>query len=168
STKLKLLGVDVPSFGDAQGTTEGALEVVLNDAPGRRYAKLVVSDDATTLLGGVLVGDASAYAGLRPLVGRELPGDPLDLIAGDRGGVAIDSTCRTSGRRIYAVGECASAQGTVYGLVAPGNAMAEVAADNLAGGRAAFTGGDTSTKLKLLGVDVPSFGDAQGTTEGAL
>ncbi|GAB3451127.1 nitrite reductase large subunit NirB [Streptomonospora sediminis] len=86
STKLKLLGVDVASFGDAHGSAEGALEVVLNDAPGRRYAKLVVSDDATTLLGGVLVGDASAYAGLRPLVGRELPGDPLDLIAPDRGG----------------------------------------------------------------------------------
>ncbi|QBI54293.1 nitrite reductase large subunit NirB [Streptomonospora litoralis] len=86
STKLKLLGVDVASFGDALGTADGALEVVLNDAPGRRYAKLVVSDDATTLLGGILVGDASAYAGLRPLVGRELPGDPLDLIAGDRSG----------------------------------------------------------------------------------
>ncbi|MFB9799136.1 nitrite reductase large subunit NirB, partial [Streptomonospora salina] len=86
ATKLKLLGVDVASFGDAQGATEGALEVVVNDAPGGTYAKLVVSDDATTLLGGVLVGDASAYAGLRPLVGRELPGDPLDLIAGDRGG----------------------------------------------------------------------------------
>ncbi|MFC4565474.1 nitrite reductase large subunit NirB [Nocardiopsis mangrovi] len=85
STKLKLLGVDVASFGDAAATAEGALEVVVNDAPGRRYAKLVVSDDATTLLGGVLVGDATAYAGLRPLVGRELPGDPLDLIAPARG-----------------------------------------------------------------------------------
>ncbi|MUL40649.1 nitrite reductase large subunit [Streptomonospora sp. PA3] len=88
STKLKLLGVDVASFGDAQGETEGALEVVLNDAPGGRYAKLVVSDDASTLLGGVLVGDASAYAGLRPLVGRALPGDPLGLIAPERGGAA--------------------------------------------------------------------------------
>ncbi|GAA3741145.1 nitrite reductase (NADH) large subunit [Spinactinospora alkalitolerans] len=85
STKLKLLGVDVAGFGDAHARTEGALEVVLNDAPGRRYAKLVVSDDAATLLGGVLVGDASAYAGLRPLVGHALPGDPLDLIAPGRG-----------------------------------------------------------------------------------
>ncbi|RCV54842.1 nitrite reductase large subunit NirB [Marinitenerispora sediminis] len=85
STKLKLLGVDVASFGDAHARTEGALEVVLNDAPGRRYAKLVVSDDAATLLGGVLVGDAAAYASLRPLVGRPLPGDPLDLIAPGRG-----------------------------------------------------------------------------------
>ncbi|MGI5121862.1 nitrite reductase large subunit NirB [Marinactinospora thermotolerans] len=89
STKLKLLGVDVASFGDAHGRTPGALEVVLNDAPGRRYAKLVVSDDARTLLGGVLVGDATAYAGLRPLVGRELPGDPLDLIAPGREGGGI-------------------------------------------------------------------------------
>ncbi|GAA1074655.1 nitrite reductase large subunit NirB [Nocardiopsis composta] len=81
STKLKLLGVDVASFGDAHGRTEGALDVVVNDAASRRYAKLVVSDDATTLLGGVLVGDASGYAALRPLVGRKLPGDPLALIS---------------------------------------------------------------------------------------
>ncbi|WP_017591750.1 nitrite reductase large subunit NirB [Nocardiopsis potens] len=81
STKLKLLGVDVASFGDAHGRTEGALDVVVNDAASRRYAKLVVSDDASTLLGGVLVGDATAYAALRPLVGRALPGDPLALIS---------------------------------------------------------------------------------------
>ncbi|GAA3760472.1 nitrite reductase large subunit NirB [Salinactinospora qingdaonensis] len=89
STKLKLIGVDVASFGDAHARTPNALEVALNDAPGRRYAKLVVSDDATTLLGGVLVGDASAYASLRPLVGRELPGDPLDLIAPGRSGGGV-------------------------------------------------------------------------------
>ncbi|NYH55118.1 nitrite reductase (NADH) large subunit [Nocardiopsis arvandica] len=80
STKLKLLGVDVASFGDAHGRTPGALDVVVNDAAGGRYAKLVLSDDATTLLGGVLVGDATAYATLRPLVGSPLPGDPLTLI----------------------------------------------------------------------------------------
>lgn len=80
STKLKLLGVDVASFGDAHGRTPGALDVVVNDAAGGRYARLVVSDDATTLLGGALVGDASAYATLRPLVGSPLPGDPLTLI----------------------------------------------------------------------------------------
>ena len=61
STKLKLLGVDVASFGDAHASTEGALEVVLNDAVNGTYAKLVVSDDASTLLGGILVGDATAY-----------------------------------------------------------------------------------------------------------
>ncbi len=81
STKLKLLGVDVASFGDAHAETPGALEVVLNDAVKQTYAKLVVSDDVSTLLGGILVGDASAYGTLRPLVGRPLPGDPAALIA---------------------------------------------------------------------------------------
>ncbi|MFG1781851.1 nitrite reductase large subunit NirB [Rhodococcus oryzae] len=88
STKLKLMGVDVASFGDAHAQTPGALEVVLSDAAKGTYAKLVVSDDAKILLGGILVGDASAYASLRPLVGRELPGDPASLIspAGEKPG----------------------------------------------------------------------------------
>ena len=82
STKLKLLGVDVASFGDAMGGgTENCLEVVVNDAVNQTYAKLVLSDDAKTLLGGVLVGDASAYGVLRPMVGGQLPGDPIALIA---------------------------------------------------------------------------------------
>jgi nitrite reductase (NADH) large subunit len=81
STKLKLLGVDVASFGDALAATAGALEVVVSDPIGGTYAKLVLSDDAQTLLGGVLVGDASSYGVLRPLVGAALPGDPLALIA---------------------------------------------------------------------------------------
>ncbi|MEE3063799.1 MAG: nitrite reductase large subunit NirB [Actinomycetota bacterium] len=86
STKLKLLGVDVASFGDAMGATENCLEVVINDAVNRTYAKLVLSDDAKTLLGGVLVGDASSYGVLRPMVGSELPGDPLALIAPEGSG----------------------------------------------------------------------------------
>ncbi len=91
STKLKLLGVDVASFGDAMGTTENCLEVAINDAVKQTYAKLVLSDDAKTLLGGVLVGDASSYGVLRPMVGSELPGDPLALIApaSSGGGAAL-------------------------------------------------------------------------------
>jgi len=81
STKLKLLGVDVASFGDAQGVTPQCLQVVVNDPVHQTYAKLVLSDDAKTLLGGILVGDASAYGVLRPMVGESLPGDPLALIA---------------------------------------------------------------------------------------
>ncbi|HYB35060.1 MAG TPA: nitrite reductase large subunit NirB [Mycobacterium sp.] len=86
STKLKLLGVDVASFGDAMGTTPNCLEVVVNDAVNLTYAKLVLSDDAKTLLGGILVGDASNYGVLRPMVGAELPGDPLALISPDQSG----------------------------------------------------------------------------------
>ena len=80
STKLKLLGVDVASFGDAFAITPGALEVVYADSVSGVYKKLVVSDDAKTLLGGILVGDASAYAALRPMVGRELGADPSAFI----------------------------------------------------------------------------------------
>jgi nitrite reductase (NADH) large subunit len=81
STKLKLLGVDVASFGDAHASTAGALEVIHNDPVSGRYAKLVISDDARTLLGGVLVGDVEAYGTLRALVGAELPADPGALVA---------------------------------------------------------------------------------------
>ncbi|MCD2187151.1 nitrite reductase large subunit NirB [Actinomycetospora soli] len=88
STKLKLLGVDVASFGDAHAATPGALEVTLDDPVAGTYAKLVVSDDARTLLGGVLVGDASDYDTLRGFLGAELPGDPMSLIA-PAGGEAV-------------------------------------------------------------------------------
>ncbi|MFW5472004.1 nitrite reductase large subunit NirB [Knoellia sp. CPCC 206450] len=76
STKLKLLGVDVASFGDAFSQEPGGLEVVISDPVAGVYKKLVMSDDARTLRGGILVGDASAYAALRPMVGRALGGDP--------------------------------------------------------------------------------------------
>jgi nitrite reductase (NADH) large subunit len=76
STKLKLSGVDVASFGDAFAETPGALDVVYADPVAGVYKKLVLSDDARTLLGGILVGDASAYGSLRPLVGGALGGDP--------------------------------------------------------------------------------------------
>ena len=86
STKLKLLGVDVASFGDAFATTEGALELVYSDPVGGVYKKLVMTDDARTLLGGILVGDASAYSSLRPMVGAELPGDPSVWLLPEGGG----------------------------------------------------------------------------------
>ncbi len=95
STKLKLLGVDVASFGDAMGVTPDCLEVAINDAVNQTYAKLVLSDDAKTLLGGILVGDASAYGILRPMVGEQLPGDALALIApaGSDGGGGSGRRC---------------------------------------------------------------------------
>lgn len=102
-------------------------------------------------------------AGIRPRTDLD-----LGLELGPRGGYAVDEGCRTSDPDVYAIGECAAIGGTVYGLVAPGYSMAEVVADRLLGGAAEFPGADLSTKLKLLGVDVASFGDAHATTEGAL
>ncbi|GAA4437051.1 nitrite reductase large subunit NirB [Phytohabitans houttuyneae] len=104
-------------------------------------------------------------AGIRP---RDDVARAAGLDVGERGGITVDSACRTSDERIWAIGECAAVEGRCYGLVAPGYAMAEVVADRLLGGQATFPGADMSTKLKLLGVDVASFGDAHGTTEGCL
>lgn len=89
STKLKLMGVDVASFGDAHAATEGALEVAFNDAVAGTYKKLVISDDSTTLLGGVLVGDASEFNTLRAMVGRPLPAEPGAILAPAGGGAAV-------------------------------------------------------------------------------
>jgi nitrite reductase (NADH) large subunit len=102
STKLKLLGVDVASFGDAMGATPECLEVVVNDAVNQTYAKLVLSDDAKTLLGGILVGDASSYGILRPMVGEQLPGDPMALIApaGSDGGGGLGVGALPAGAQI--------------------------------------------------------------------
>ncbi|MCF6521775.1 nitrite reductase large subunit NirB [Streptomyces sp. JJ36] len=107
-------------------------------------------------------------AGVRP---RDQLAREAGLEVGERGGVVVDEACRTSDPRVFAIGECARAvDGTVYGLVAPGYEMAGTAAGAIAEGTAGtpFTGADTSTKLKLLGVDVASFGDPHGTAEGAL
>ncbi|MDQ4092625.1 MAG: nitrite reductase large subunit NirB [Actinomycetota bacterium] len=104
-------------------------------------------------------------AGVRP---RDALARDAGLPVGERGGVLVDNRCRTYDEHIWAIGECAAVEGRCYGLVAPGYAMAEVVADRLLGGTATFPGADMSTKLKLLGVDVASFGDAHGKSEGAL
>ncbi|WP_333620621.1 nitrite reductase large subunit NirB [Pantoea septica] len=89
------------------------------------------------------------------------------LALGQRGGIAVDDRCRTSDPAIYAIGECAAWQDRVFGLVAPGYKMAQVASDALTGRDSAFQGADMSAKLKLLGVDVGGIGDARGRTPGA-
>lgn len=116
--------------------------------------------------GTVVDADVVVFsAGIRP---RDGLARAAALDVAERGGVLVDEQCRTSDPHVWAVGECAAPGGRMYGLVAPGYTMAEVVVDALLGGPGAFTGADMSTKLKLLGVDVASFGDAFATTEGAL
>ena len=101
-------------------------------------------------------------AGIRP---RDDLARQCVLAIGPRGGVVIDDHCRTSDHHVYAIGECASWNEQTFGLVAPGYDMARVAARHIAGdAQATFTGADMSTKLKLMGVDVASIGDAHGKT----
>ena len=90
------------------------------------------------------------------------------LKMGERGGIVVNNKCQTSVDNIYAVGECALWDNKIFGLVAPGYQMAKVAASQLTGGSDEFTGADMSTKLKLLGVDVASIGDAHGRTPGCI
>lgn len=87
-----------------------------------------------------------------------------DLAIGQRGGITISDQCVTSDNNIYAIGECASWNDKFFGLVAPGYKMAQVAVDHLLGNNSAFEGADMSAKLKLLGIQVGSIGDANGRT----
>ncbi|MEV7283861.1 nitrite reductase large subunit NirB [Streptomyces sp. NPDC093252] len=140
--------------------------------------------DAAGAVSGMRLSDGSELdvdlvvfsAGVRP---RDQLARDCGLTVGERGGIAVDERCRTvSDPAVFAIGECAlSPDGRVYGLVAPGYEQAETAAATLAAdgtatlaadGAASFTGADLSTKLKLLGVDVASFGDAHGTAPDCL
>jgi len=104
-------------------------------------------------------------AGIRP---QDAIAKQCGLELGPRGGVAIDSQCRTSDPAIFAIGECAAWNGGIFGLVAPGYQMARSVATQLCGEDSEpFMGADMSTKLKLLGVDVGSIGDAHGATAGS-
>jgi nitrite reductase (NADH) large subunit len=128
--------------------------------PDGRVAGLALKDRDPLDVGLVVFS-----AGVRP---RDQLARAAGLDLAQRGGVLVDERCRSSDPHIFAIGECAAPGGRMYGLVAPGYAMAEVVVDALVGGTGRFTGADMSTKLKLLGVDVASFGDAHGTTDGSL
>jgi len=147
--KIEALGVQVHTGRNTLEITDGATA---------RHR--MVFADGTHLETDMIVFSA----GIRPR--DELARQSL-LAVGARGGVAIDSACRTSDHDVYAIGECAAWNDQSFGLVAPGYDMARVVAKQLAGdSAAAFTGADMSTKLKLMGVDVASIGDAHGKTPG--
>ncbi|KZZ05732.1 nitrite reductase large subunit [Oleibacter sp. HI0075] len=110
-------------------------------------------------------------AGIRP---QDELARQFGIDVGERGGIVINDYCQTSVEDIYAIGECALWDSKIFGLVAPGYQMAKVTAAhitdtliNLKTPELAFKGADMSTKLKLLGVDVASIGDAHGHTAGS-
>ena len=145
--KIEELGVHVH-------TSRNTVEII--DGATARHR--MVFADGTHLEADMIVFSA----GIRP---QEALARQCALAIGPRGGVAIDEHCRTSDRNVYAIGECASWNEQTFGLVAPGYDMARVAAKHIAGdATASFAGADMSTKLKLMGVDVASIGDAQGRT----
>jgi len=126
-----------------------------------RTERIAASTDGTLrglqhVDGDVLETDIVVFsAGIRP---RDELARACGLTIGERGGVIVDDSLATSDPNISAIGEVACHDGRVYGLVAPGYEMARVLATRLAGEDATFEGGDLSTKLKLLGVDMACFG----------
>lgn len=146
-TRIEELGVHVHT---------GRNTVEITDGASARH-RMVFAD------GSYLETDMIVFsAGIRP---RDELARQSVLAVGARGGVVIDNHCRTADHDVYAIGECAAWHDQTFGLVAPGYDMARVAAAHIAGqADAAFTGADMSTKLKLMGVDVASIGDAHGRT----
>lgn len=97
-------------------------------------------------------------AGIRP---RDELARACGLEVGVRGGVVVDNTMKTSDDAIYAIGEIALYNQMIYGLVAPGYDMADIAVQQILGNvdKVMPSDIDMSTKLKLIGVDVASFGE---------
>jgi len=147
--KIEALGVSVH-------TGKNTSQIVAEDG---RVVEIRFAD------GGALVTDMVVFsAGIRA---RDEIAKDCGLELGERGGIAVDDRCRTSDPEILAIGECALYRGRTYGLVGPGYQMARTAVATVAGGEDRLGVFDMSTKLKLLGVDVASFGDAQATKPGS-
>jgi nitrite reductase (NADH) large subunit len=90
STQLKLIGVEVASFGDPFIENENVTAIVYENKFSGIYKRINVTKDGKTLLGGILVGDSSDYNGLFQIYSNAmaLPQNPEDLILGSRGGEA--------------------------------------------------------------------------------
>jgi len=97
-------------------------------------------------------------AGIRP---RDELAKTCSLKMGVRGGIVVNGKMQTTDPRIYAIGEVALLNNMIYGLVAPGYDMAEVAVNQILGNTDVVMNDDIdmSTKLKLIGVDVASYGE---------
>jgi nitrite reductase (NADH) large subunit len=126
-----------------------------------------------------LIGDKSGRVmAVQFKDGSEIPADLVVMSAGIRPntelaekiglhcnrGIVVNDTLQTiTDARIYSVGECAAHRGIAYGLVAPLFEQAKVCATHLAEfGIGRYTGSQTSTKLKVTGIDLFSAGDFMG------
>ncbi len=145
---IESLGVHVHTGKETKAVVgDGAVEAL-------RFA------DGTRLFADLLI----VSAGIRA---RDELARAAGIEVAERGGIVVDDGLTSSDPSIFAIGECASHAGTIHGLVAPGYEMADVLARRLCGDtEVRFRGSEPSTKLKLLGVDVASFGDPFADTDG--
>ena len=166
-----LMGVQLDAGGSAMLRRKiEALDVKVHTSKATQVIEANTDGDSRLIMrfadGSSLATDMIVFsAGIRPF--DQLARD-CNLKVGERGGIEVDQQCKTSDNNIFAIGECALFDGRIFGLVAPGYRMAEVAASQLGHDSTTFQGADMSTKLKLLGVDVGSIGDAHGSEAGAV
>ncbi|KAI0716158.1 nitrite reductase [Cerioporus squamosus] len=158
---------------DAQGG-----EIVLRriEGMGVRFlggisVKRIITDDKGVLTGLELSDGSTLNCNIVIFSIGITPRDDLarqaGLECGQRGGVLVDDYLQTSAKDVYAIGECASWKNNTYGLIAPGIEMADILAFNFTQAQTQvgsfklrqMNNPDLSTKLKLMGVDVASFGD---------
>jgi len=148
-------GARTESFVGSDGTTD-------NDSMAAVAALRFSNEDWDDLPVEMVI----VSAGIKP---RDELARQSEISVGERGGVVVDSQMRTSEDGVYAIGEIALYNNFIYGLIAPGYTMADVAAKCVAQDFGvmdpsteedlpSFIGADMSTKLKLLGCDVASFG----------
>ena len=150
----QILRSKIESIGVNVHTSKNTIEIIASGKEARNTMKFA---DASELEVDFIVFST----GIRP---QDKLAKQCGLEIGSRGGIAVNDQCITSDTDIFAIGECASWNGKFFGLVAPGYNMAKIAVDTLLGNDNAFEGADMSAKLKLLGVDVGSIGDANGRT----
>ena len=158
------------------------MERQLDDVAGKLLQKSLEDRGLKFLLGAqtqaLLGNDAGRVRAVQFKDGSEIPADLVVMAAGirpntalaesagihcSRGIVVTDTLQTVTDPRIYAVGECAAHRGIAYGLVAPLFEQGKVVANHLAQmGIGRYTGSQTSTKLKVTGIDLFSAGNFMG------
>ncbi|HEX3140137.1 MAG TPA: nitrite reductase large subunit NirB [Rhizobacter sp.] len=166
------------------------MERQLDDTAGKLLQKSLESRGLKFMIGAqtqALIGDQDGGKGGRVMAvqfkdGTEVPADLVVMAAGirpntelalkiglhcfndGRGGIVVNDTMQTiTDPRIYSVGECAAHRGIAYGLVAPLFEQGKVCATHLAEfGIGRYQGSQTSTKLKVTGIDLFSAGNFTG------
>ncbi|KAH9891345.1 nitrite reductase [Cubamyces lactineus] len=138
---------------------------------GSTTVQSIHTDDKGVLVGLELADGTTLKCGIVVFAIGITPRDDLarktGLACSTRGGIIVDDHLQTSVKDVYAIGECASWKDNTYGLIAPGIEMADILAFNFTQARTQvgsfklrqMNNPDLSTKLKLMGVDVASFGD---------
>lgn len=178
-----LLGLEAAAGMHARGIDVTVIHIMghlmerqLDEAAGYLLRKELVDRGIKVLCGAnsqEILGKDGKVSALRLDDGTKIACDLLVMAVGIRPntalaanagvmtgrGIHVDDQMITSDADILAIGECIEHRDHIFGLVAPLYDQAKVAAQTLNGETAAFANRETSTKLKVTGVDLFSAGD---------